>query len=913
MIAELIARIRSLWRGTLHTRRVNAELQEEFRHHMELRAADLERAGMSPAAAARKARAEFGSTDDHVENARNARGLRWFDEMRISWIDLKLGLRMIVKYPVLTIVGGISMAFAIWVGAGTFEAVRQLVFPSIPLSESDRIVVLQNWDASANRPELRATHDFVAWRSALRSVSDLGAYRTVTRNLEATAGFAEPVSTAEMTASVFRVLRVPPLLGRTLVEADERPEAPLVAVIGYDLWQSRFGGDSGVVGRTFRITGTPATIVGIMPKRFAFPRSQELWVPLRVDVSGGEPREGMAIGILGRLTPGATLEQAQTELANRGKIAASDFPRTHEHLRPQVFTYAKSVQLFEGPEESGVLLAGNVFVVMLLVLVCANVGLLMFARAATRETEIAVRAALGATRRRIVMQLFAEALVLGSIAAVVGLTAAGWGIRWGFDLMRGELTDGSGNFAFWMDGKLSPLTFLYTALLTVLAAAVAGVLPGILITRNLGERLKRATAGAGSTQLGGIWTAVIVLQLAVTMGFPVVTFFVRRDNVRMETQPLPFPVDHYLSARLEMEQFSPVRGADTGAAAFQLRYANAARKFEERLEGEAAVAGVVLAEYLPRQNHPNNQIEVDYGAVAPHDERGHLVASTHVDPKYLEVLGVSMLSGRWFYSSEARSDARVAVVNKAFVDRIMDGRNPIGRRVRYVRRSAPERQAWFEIVGVAPDMGTNSGWGPAGIYHPLVREVNTGAKGLSVDTAQVYPLNVAIHVRGDPQAFAPRLRAIATDVDVTLRLAEVMPLRDVVNARLAFKAFWVRMTTIVSAVVLMMSLVAIYAVMSFAVSRRTREIGVRVALGATPRRVVTAVFAQPLRQLGMGLLAGTVLVAYLVGMMRGEMPSAAQFLFLGGYTALVAAVCLVACVVPTRRALAVQPTEALRE
>jgi predicted permease len=744
-------------------------------------------------------------------------------------------------------------------------------------------------------------------------VDDLGAYRTVTRNLEITEGLAEPAFTAEMTASAFRVLRVLPLLGRTLVEADERPGAPLVAVIGYDLWQSRFGGDSSVIGRMVRITGAPATVVGVMPKRFAFPRTQELWSPLRIDVSGHDRRQGMAIRIFGRLAPHATLEQARAELTNLGQLAASDFPRTHEHLRPQLFTFPESVKLFEGPEESVMLLAGNVFVVMLLVLVCANVGLLMFARAATRETEIVVRSALGASRRRIVMQLFAEALVLGSIAAVVGLTAAGWGIRWALDLMRGELTDASGNFAFWIDGKLSPLTFLYTALLTLLAAAIAGVLPGLMITRNLGDRLKRATAGAGGTQLGGIWTAVIVLQLAVTMGFPVVTFFVRRDAVRMETQPLPFPVDQFLSARLEMEQSSPESGADTSAVAFQVRYANAARKLEERLDADSAVAGVVFAELLPRQSHPNNQIEVDHDAVAPHDERGHLVASAKVDPKYLDVLGVSMLYGRWFYSSEAHSDARVAVVNKSFVDRIMGGRNPIGRRVRYVRRSAPETQPWFEIVGVAPDLGTNSGWGPAGIYHPLARAVNGPATALGFDTAQVYPLNVAIRLRGDTKAFMPRLRAIATDVDVTLRLAEVMPLRDVVNAEVAFHAFWVKMTTIVSAIVLLHSLVAIYAVMSFAVSRRTREIGIRVALGATPRRIVRAVFAQPVRQLGMGLLAGTALVAYLIGMMKGRMPTADQFLFLGGYTALVAAVCLVACVVPTRRALAVQPTEALRE
>ena len=900
MFAPLIARIRSVWTGVVRSRRVDADLHEEFRTHMELRAADLVRAGMSPVDAARKARAEFGSTEDQVEKARRARGLGWFDEMRFSWLDLKLGGRMLVKYPVLTIVGGISMAFAIWVGAGTFEAIRQLVFPSIPLPDSDRIVVLQNWDAAASRPELRATHDFVVWRQALTSVEDLGAYRTVTRNLMITPGLAEPVFTAEMTAAAFGVLRVMPLLGRTLLDADERADAPLAVVIGHDLWQSRFQGDSTVIGRTVHLTGMPATIVGVMPDGFAFPHTQELWAPLRIDVSGYERREGMSIRIVGRLAPGVTLDEARTELTNLGRIAAGDYPRTHEHLRPQLFTFAQSLRAVGGPAEAMMLLTGNVFVVMLLVLVCANVGLLMFARAATRESEIVVRSALGASRRRIVMQLFAEALVLGAAAAVVGLTAAAWGVRWGLELMRGELTDGSGNFAFWVDGKLSPLTFVYTALLTLLAAAVAGVLPGLKITRDLGERLKQATIGGRLTQFGGLWTAVIVAQIAVTMGFPVVTFFVRKDAVRIETQPLPFPVDRYLAVRLEMERFSPQPGADTSFAGFQARYLAAVEKLEQRLAADPAVAGVTFAEHLPRQYHPNNQVEVDEGAVAPHDERGHRVGSADVDPNYLDVLGVSMLSGRWFHRTEARPDAHVAVVNKAFVDRVLGGKNPIGRRIRYVRGAAPETEPWFEIIGVAPDMGTNSGWGPAGIYHPLVRKT-------------IYPLNAAVHVRGDPRAFASRLRAIVTDVDVTLRLAELIPLRDVVNPEVAFHAFWVRMTTVVSAIVLLLSLTAIYAVMSFAVSRRTREIGVRVALGGSPRRIVGAVFAHPLRQLGLGLVAGTLLVAFLTGMMKGQLPSANQILMLVAYTLLMTAVCFIACVVPTYRALAVEPTEALRD
>ena len=897
MPTSLIARIRSLWNGVLRSRHVDAELQEEFRAHVELRAADLVRVGMSPADAARKARAEFGSTEDQVEKARRARGLAWFDEMRFSWLDLKLGGRILVKYPVITIVGGFSMAFAIWVGAGTFETIRQLVFPAIPLPESDRIVVLQNFDVATRSPEHRSTRDFVVWRHSLTSVGELGAYRTVTRNLMTTPGLAEPVFAAEMTASAFRILRVAPLLGRALVESDERADAPLAVVIGHDLWKSRFQGDSSVVGRTVHVTGAPATIVGVMPDGFAFPRTQELWAPLRIDGSGSGPREGMTIRIIGRLADDATLQEARTELANLGQIASADFPRTHRDLRPQLFTFAQSVRALD--EESMALLSGNVFVIMLLVLVCANVGLLMFARAATRESEIVVRSALGASRKRIVMQLFAEALVLGSVAAVVGLTAASWGIRWALQLMRGELTDASGNFAFWIDGRLSPLTFVYTVLLTVMAAVIAGVLPGLRITRNMGERLKGTAIAGRRKQFGGLWTAIIVVQIAVTMGFPVVTFFVRRDTVRMETQPLPFPLDRYLAVRLEMDRFTSEPGADTTVAGFEARYLAAAEKLEQRLLADPAVAGVTFAEHLPLQYHPNHRVEIDEGAVAPADERGHIVGSAEVDPNYLDVLGVQMLSGRWFLSSEARPDARVVVVNQPFVDRVLGGKSAIGRRLRYVWGGSQDTTVWHEIIGVAPDMGIVSGWGPAGVYHPLVR---TGR----------YPLNAAVHVHGDPLQFVPHLRGIATQVDVALRLAEVIPLRDGRNAEVEFHRFWVRMTMIVSGIVLLLSLTAIYAVMSFAVSRRTREIGVRVALGGSPRRIIAAVFAHPLRQLAMGLVAGTVLVTFLTGMTE-SVPSANQVLTLIGYALLMTAVCFIACVVPTYRALVVEPTEALRE
>ncbi|HEU4631263.1 MAG TPA: permease prefix domain 1-containing protein, partial [Gemmatimonadaceae bacterium] len=216
-LARLPARARSLWRSLRGRAAVDAEMAEEFRYHMELRAADLVRAGLAPADAARRARLEFGSTERYKHEGRASRGLAPFDVLHVSWLDVKLGFRMLVRYPGLTIVGGLAMAFAIALGAGTFEFVTQFVFPTLPLPEGDRIVAVRNWDAAARAVEPHALHDFVVWRDELRSVRELGAFRTLERNLITGEGRGEPVEVAEISASAFRLTRVPPLLGRALV------------------------------------------------------------------------------------------------------------------------------------------------------------------------------------------------------------------------------------------------------------------------------------------------------------------------------------------------------------------------------------------------------------------------------------------------------------------------------------------------------------------------------------------------------------------------------------------------------------------------------------------------------------------------------------------------------------------------
>jgi hypothetical protein len=428
----------------------------------------------------RRALVAFGGIEMHKEQLRDGRGRAWFDGFSL---DLKLGGRMLVKYPGLTIVGGLAMAFAICVGTVIFQVLSLFLHPTLPLPAGDRIVHIRNWDVAANRVDERALHDFTVWRGALQSVTELGAWRDVTRNLIVAGGDARPVNVAEITASAFRVAGGTPLMGRVLVAADEQAGAPAVVVIGHELWRMRFGSDANVLGRTVQLGNEHATVVGVMPEGFEFPVAHDLWMPLRAELLNQAPRSGPGITVFGLLAPGATLDTAQAELTTLGRSAAIAQPATHEHLQPRVQAYAKL--FFSDPkgDELGIFFAIYVFSVMLVVLVCGNVALLMFARAATRESELVMRSALGASRSRIVVQMFAEALVLGTGAAMAGLLAADVALRnWGMEFLEINL----GRLPFWYDLRVSPLTVLFALGLTVLGSAIAGVMPALKVTRGMG-------------------------------------------------------------------------------------------------------------------------------------------------------------------------------------------------------------------------------------------------------------------------------------------------------------------------------------------------------------------------------------------------------------------------------------------
>jgi predicted permease len=815
----------------------------------------------------------------------------------VSWLDVKLGMRMLVRYPVLTIVGGAGLTFAIAIGAAVFAFISLLLWPSLPLPEGDRIVRVLLYDDSTNQYEGRVTADYLRWRGATSTLTDLGAGRGFNHNLTWD-DTSIVVNGAEVTASTFDLVRVNPIMGRALTDADALPASPPVIVIGHALWQKFFGGDPAVVGQNVILGETHRTIVGVMPEGFKFPVAHDAWVPLQVDEAAA-PRAGASFTVWARLRPGGDLEQATAELAALQARAAADWPATHAHLRPEVKGFAAS-ETDRDPVQRMQIGSVNLGVGLLILLISGNVGLLMFARAATRESEIIVRTALGASRRRLIVQFFSEALLLSGLALVLGLIGAKACLRMGIEYEAADAAAFGRALPFWFYQPLPPLSIAYACGLALCSALVTGVLPAFKVTRGLSSRLRETTAGGGGLKFGGVWTVVIVVQIAVTTTFPMITFFGIAERFTHESIGIGVPPAQVLSARLTRDREIPLE-----------RYTAAVSQVRDRLRSVPGVSRVTLADVLPLMSQEHWLIEVDEGGAAPTEpslDGRYRISSDAVDPEFFAAFETAPLAGRLFTSSDYVDRARTAIANQSFVDLVLGGRNPIGRRVRYWNRTgqppvaAASPPPWIEIVGLVRDLGMGHAPDPqiAGLYRPL-------------DLSSRSSVLVGVRIAGadNNAAVSAALGQLARQADITLRVTDVQSL-DRITANAAREAdFWLGLGTAFSVMGLTLSLTGIYAAMSFAVSRRTREIGIRIALGSNGSRVVLAVLRTPLIQVVAGVIAGTLLTFGLSsGFTFVVKPSWAGAL--GGCAVVMLGVCLLAGLAPVRRALRVDPISALR-
>ncbi len=893
------------WRSVFQ-RNPNAELDEELRFHIEQRTRDYMARGMDADSARRAALERLGDLE-RVRGActsllaaeRRSEARRWW--LNLSWLDVKLGVRMLAKYPVLSLVSVVGMAVAIAIGAGYFAAIGAMLDTRLPFPDGDRIVGVRDPTRPLDhRQDLETVQDFLVWRDALKSVRDVSAFRTERRNLIRTAGRTELVNVAAITASGLQLTHVTPTLGRSLEPRNERPGAPPVIVIAYEEWQRRFDADPDILRRTIRLGQTQYTVVGVMPARFGFPIQHRYWVPLQLNAAEYAAGGGPPLTVFGRLAPGFTLAQANAELATMAERMAAAFPQTHAHLRPRLLPYTHALLNIEGPTMALALRALQLVVSLLLVIVSVNVAILVYARTITRSSEIAVRNALGASRRRVITQLFAEALVLSGISAALGLALTGTALAIFDSYVRRE-TDVAQ--PFWIHFGLSPGLILYVALLALLAGAIVGVVPALRATAGrVQPALQQLSSRASAMQLGRTWTAFIIVQLAVVVAaLPCAANFAGA-SLQLGTVTPAAASNSMLNAVLAGAPPATAGAtipADGNAAS--VRQAAHSADLVRRLEAEPDVAGVALSRWFPGREAWTG-IEVE-GSTAQYTR------INQVDLRLFDVFDVPVLVGRTFTPADARPAATAIVVNTVLAERIAGGANVLGRRVRLRHAAGDDTPPgpWLEIVGIVPDSGdrfaaanTFDGERPS-LYQPLPPD-------------PPLPLSLTIRTRGSsPAAFAGRLRDLTAAVDPELTLDRLQPVAQTFeHDQQAFG--WLSLGIIaVMASVLLLSAAGVYALMSFTVGRRRREIGIRSALGADPRRLLTGVFARASAQLGAGILGGLLLTGVLDRIAGGGLMGGRALVLLPAVSALMLVVGLAAALGPARRGLAVQPTEALRE
>lgn len=880
-----------------HVRSPESELSREVEAHLRLIEDDLVDRGMSREEARYAARRAFGGVEQMKERQRDARGFRFLTGWRM---DLALAVRMTVRHKALSAIAIFGITVGIAMSATMFTLVGEQLNPSaLPLPDGHRIVALQQWDSASNVSQPLGAPDILAWREQLSAVRHLGAFRTLTKNLIVPPAVPQPIEVAEMSAAGFEVAGVAPAMGRAIRPEDERPGAAPVVVIGHAEWRSRFGENPGVLNMTIQLGATHHTIVGVMPEGFAFPLSHAYWIPLRLDAltapgGGGQP---IRLSAFGKLADGATLQSAQVELAAIGERARSASPATHQHLRPRVVSYAHQFSALEDPGNRLGLQLARFLITLLLVVISINVAVLVYARTAARQAEIAVRTALGASRGRIIAQMFIEGLVLAGLGALAGVSLAAVALRY----MEQALPQGE-RMPFWYRFTVSGETIAYVVVLTGIAAAMIGALPAWKATgARIQNRLQALSAGGGSgMHLGRVWTALILLQVAFAVAL-LPTVLVRAAELAAEgTAAVGFAAEEYLVAQLSAEQ--PSTGATAPVQSGE-SFARQYRAIEQRISATGTVRALTFSSFAPGFE-PGVMVRSDAGAT----DTG--VEVNRVAVNFFDTFGARILAGRNFTNADASSQARSVIVSRSFAQAMPPGATVLGSRIRlatageWAREMSGLSDDWYQIVGIvqdfpAPPPGAESPDGK--VYRAITPEATSA-------------LSLTLHVHAaDMEPWITQLRQIAANLDPTLQLTQVRSMDAVFlenqrNARLLAAVL-----AIMALSVLLLSAAGIYAMMSFAVTQRRREIGIRLALGAGARRILWTVFSRAAAQLLLGAALGTGVALVLNHAADGELLENYAAIVLPAVVLLIIIAGLLAAFGPARQGVRIEPTEALRD
>jgi len=801
--------------------------------------------------------------------------------------DFRFGVRMLVKNPSLSIIAILTLAVGIGLTTTVFSIVNGAIIRGLPFEDADKIMVVSEFNATENnRRGSIPIHDFEDFRDQQQVFEELAAFTTRAMNLSAEGERPERFTGGAMTGNAFALLRVSPVLGRTLQESDAEPGAPPVVVLGYQVWQDRYRGARDILGKTVRINSHPTTIVGVMPDGFEFPTNEELWVPITERAADFARGKGPFFTVFGRLKPKVSLDEASSQLAIIAQRLAQDYPEQNEGYTSLVLPYAKR---FLGDEVYGLLYTMLGAVIGVLLIACANVANLLLARASVRVREVAIRSALGASRARVISQLLAESLVIATVGGGLGLGLGFVGVAWFKAAISIDPPP------FWIRFDMDTTVMVFVLGVTVLASLISGIAPALQASRtDINEVLNDEGRGSSSFRMGRFSGALVVTEIALSCGLLVASGLMIKSVVQLKNVDLPFTTANIFTARLNL----PV--AEYPDTATRVRFYD---QFLPKLTTIPGVEAATLSDGLPASGNGSRVFQVE-GASYATDRDYPTAREGIVTPGYFATFETRVLQGRGIETQDHREALPVAVVNRTFVRNFFPDGDPIGRRIRMGRADTTAK--WLTVVGVVPDMKMegigNNDASPAGFYIPIAQ---SGVGNF---------VSIALRTRGDPLAVTAAVQATLAELDANLPIFQVMTMKDVIAQQTWFYVVFGTLFMVFGFVALFLAAVGLYGVMSFAVSRRRTEMGVRMALGADGRNLVRLVMRRGFVQLAVGLALGIVIALLAASPLQIVLyeVNPKDPIVIGTIVATLAVTGLAASFVPARRVTKVDPMIALR-
>ncbi len=872
-------------RSLLRKKAAEEELGSELRFHIERQIEENIAAGMTQEEARRAAVREFGGVEQVKEDCRDSRRVNLVETLLQ---DLRYGARMLRKNPGFTTVAVLTLALGIGANTAIFSMVNALLLHPYDFSNLDSLVRVwetqgmdEGYDARWVAPADAA--DFLAGTEVFKNLTT---YRDQNFNL-AIEGGVEPVLGCRVSASFFDVLGRGPAFGRGFSQNEEQPGSEHVVILGHGLWQTRFGGDAGVLGKTIKLNGRDYTVVGIMPPKFSYPVPSELWVPLALTPGEKADRTQLTTMALGRLKTGVTAEKAKAVLASYSNRLEKEYPETNVGRSAAVLQLRKELYLYTLP----LFLLLQVAAAFVLLLACANLANLMFTRMIGRQKEIAMRTALGAGPRRLAQLFVSETLLLSLLAGVAAVSASLWSVR----LLRTSI---SVEWTKWVPGwdgiQVNTAVMALTALLAV-AVGLAFGLATMLHTGkvNPGKTLKESGPGSLTRSRARLRSTLVVAQVVFALVLLVCAGLTIQGFVRLAAVYEGFQPDSVLKAEVSLPENT--YSSPTKITAF----------YQQLLHSAAAMPGVrkvALATNLPASNVDNDAtfFTIEGRPTARTNETPSadlLIAS----PDYFAALRIPLVAGRLFAESDNSTIERVAVISHSMAERFWPGEDVVGKRIKL--RAADSTDGWIKIVGVVGDVRQNW-WNPAArptIYTNFLQSPR-------------HAMNIVLRVDSNPASYAAPLHAAVRQMDAGLALTGINTLKTEVVDSIGIIRILGILMGVFGLIALALSSVGVYGVLSQSVAQRTRELGIRLALGAHPRDLMKLVIGHALKLTGIGL-AIAVPISFVVSRVMANVIFGivtADFLVVAGFTLVLIVVALVAAYFPARRALRIDPMNALR-